>query len=557
MSEKNVDTTESDSYCSIHQIERGLITGGVLDENGDEFTISYYDECYYCKIEKEESKFYSYDPYEAVEKLEEGIEKRKEKSHNSTIIGIHKTSMIEKYPPEIMKMINVNPEIAILSIEFLISMALSHAIYSNTKGRIQGNIGVLWLGPSGANKTPVKQIIKKIAREIFNDYEEVGQATGKGFRTLVSNKKDDSNEKRHSIKKVLMTWDEVTTMAKDSKGDGTSDILEVLSQAFDGDEMDPYVNKMSYTKSGMVKETYPPLYVPLWLSGVVGGFLNYVDSDFWTQGLANRMIFPKYETNEPCSISDRNADMNKIKQFYKDIEDDLNLIKTITMVQTTSEFMEVYNNYQMEIHRKIAEAQLTLEQANSLTNFEVISQVKYPVLVVKLAMIHAASRFNFTEDGTLTMELVDLESAISDLERYHQNMITMFKEWERVNSGSKPSYDNVVKSEETIINCISNLLANKENRYNTFYREKTKAIAYKGETECIAVKSDEGSWIRHSDLSKKTHWKISSFTEIVNTMMENGTLDMREAIVEMKAKNGGIIPYAGKFYRLRNNKTVE
>lgn len=523
--------------CEIHNIEKNKmeIETQEQDESGnllfDEFgnPISKKIEIYECpvceedKIREEEGKFYSDQSYfETTFYIRNIVKKIENKNPGNPTLREQsdKKNFIELYAPIISRLTDASLDASRAMSQFLISCSLLNTKYSNSKGLILPNISFIWVSPSGSNKTPLIDLtIKKLLPEIYPEFTEFGSVTGKGFR------KEISKNNKEPFKPIVIVWDEMSTLAKDAKHDGTSDIYEVLSEAFDG-KLSPYTS----VRGG--HETYPPLYASFWLSGVPS-FLEHTDKSFWFQGFGLRSLFLKYDIAEIKDIKDDVTE--EIEEFYRNIKMDLSIIKEINVVKTTPEFMERYNSFRKEVLTEIQKCQKDIIRSQDPEIYDSISKVKYPILVVKLAMINAASRWNFTEDGLLILDVPDIESAIKDLEKYHENFMAMFNVWQELIE-TKLRIDSIKNIKDKIIKHIKSLSS-----------EKGFSLVKEGES--YRATAGKGKWVSHASLLRSSHFSSKNFNEIIKTLIEQMVISKKEGFIE---KNG--IKYPIIFYseRIKN-----
>lgn len=523
--------------CNKHNIEMNEVkeTVPIFDNMGNiEYdsnglpelveTIRYI--CPICEQEKDR-EFYSESSYiEGTNFVKQKIQELEEKNPNQKPINNDNTkpNFIEKYTPVIAKITDAPVDACKAMTQFLISCALYKVKYENSKGKILPNLSFIWVAPSGSNKTPlIENTILKMLPTVFQEFFEFGIVTGKGFRKEISTWRDE----KMPIKPLAIIWDEMSTMAKDARHDGTSDLYEVLSEAYDG-KLTPYTS----VRGG--HEKYPHLYSNLWLTGVPS-FLENTDKSFWYQGFGLRSLFLKYEVAEIKDISDNS--IVEIKTIYKQMEDDLTLMKNITFVKTTPEFMEQYNIFWKDTIKEIQNIQKDILRTEDPDMFPIISKVKYPVLIMKLAMINATARYNFRDDGILILDVQDFETAKKDLELYHKNMVDMFNIWqELVENKSK-------------INNIKNL-KNKIKRHMKTLMDDGKSFTLKritngDKTEFEAIKDINGKWIAHSSLLRLSHLTSKDFAEIIQTLIDQMFIVKRDGYI---IKDG--IKYPISFYSL-------
>lgn len=525
--------------CEIHNINKLERREKVpeIDEYGDilydpqGFPIlsdSVVYECPKCedeRIAQENQEFYQDSAFEAMEIVKERITEI-EKEHPGEITIREKESredFLDTYSSKVSMITDAPLEASRAMLQLHISCSLLNAKYVNSKGRIYPTLSFIWIAPSGSNKTPLIDLtIERMSPDIYPDFKKFGAVTGKGFRKEISRTKE-----KRLLKPTLIVWDEMSTMAKDVKNDGTSDLYEVLSEAYDG-KLIPYTS----VRGG--HETYPPLYSNLWISGVPS-FLENTDKSFWYQGFGLRSLFLKYEVVEPKDISDQGQE--EIQEFYRNLEADLTLMKSISLVKTTPEFMERYNEFRRKILLKIQEVQRDILKSQDPEIFPVISKAKFPVLVMKLAMIHATSRYNFTESGLLILDRDDLEKAIVDLEKYHDNLVEMFGVWQELIE-TKSRIDNIKNLKDKIKRHINSIIASGKGFSLT--RDENN-----GDTFYLAEMVPNGKWVSHASLLKMSHMTSKNFAEIVSTLEDQYLIGKREGKI---IKNG--IDHVVTFYSL-------
>ena len=510
--------------CKKHNVEKYEMPMQmpVQDENGIQVTdidgnpvmedVSIFI-CPICEEEENLKKYYDEtSSYVGANIISENIKKIEEKNPNQKNIKdvANKEDFLTKYTNTISNITDAPIEASKAMAQFLISCALYNAKYENSKGKILPNLSIIWIAPSGSNKTPlIENTIEKMLPDVFPEFYTFGVVTGKGFRKEVSTWKNDG-----PLKPLTIVWDEMSTLSKDSRHEGTSDIYEVLSQAFDG-KLSPYTS----VRGG--HERYPHLYSNLWISGVPS-FLENTDKSFWYQGFGLRSLFLKYETVEPKDIKDGNLD--DIKKFYNDIESDLTLMKKISFVKTTSSFMAEYNEYRKIVLKDIQEAQKDILRTEDPDAFPIISKVKFPVLIMKLAMINATSRYNFTEDGILTVDKEDFDKARLDLESYHNNLVDMFNVWQELTE-TKTRIENIKNLKDKIRRHILNLLSDKKGF-------KLVQKSFNGEIVNVAVFDDKGKWVSRSALLRISHLSSKNFNELISTLIEEMIIQKKDGYLE-------------------------
>ena len=156
--------------------------------------------------------------------------------------------------------------------------------------------------------------------------------------------------------------------------------------------------------------------------------------------------------------------------------------------------------------KSIQDVQRDILRAEDQDIFATISKVKFPVLIMKLAMINSASRWNFTEDGILILDVEDFERAKEDLESYHDNLINMFGVWQELVE-TKSRIDNIKNLKDKIKRHIITILSSGKGFSLTEDRES-------GELSFRASPDQAGTWVSHASLLKVSHLTSRNFAEI-------------------------------------------
>ncbi len=506
-----------------------------LDDFGQEVE---QEDCANCqeeslqKYREEMENASNVDASEIMEEYQEELKKQSppdtkfEKAYNKDY------TIIEKYAKKLMETTDAPLDVCNAMIEFDISVALHKLFFANGKGRVLPNLAFIWLAPSGNNKTPLYTWgIEKLQDKLFSEwnYYHFNRVGGKALISQLSKIKKEDMVNGNVL--ALLTLDEASTMAKDSNADGLSDMFESFAQAYDG--------QLTSSTTVIRKHEKPkPCYSPIWFQGTPI-FLKYVNEDFWDIGLGNRMFFLKFTRSDIKPI----AKSLHSKEFYSEIIDDLEIMREINTASFTDEAWDRYNEYQMQVMSEIRDVQTDLESSIDTNNFQIVSRVKIPIHVIKLALIMSASRFNFDSKGFLKVELEDLENAIEEVESYHANMVYIHQIWE-TQSAQRLRHESVEMLAKKIFNHI-NTIINKDGGYNISFHKSDNQSEH---AYWVAEPSKEGKWVRHSVLLKKSHMKalgLRSFEEVIETLLEREELIKREAVVYFTDSN-----------KKRNSQTV-
>jgi len=280
-------------------------------------------------------------------------------------------------------------------------------------------------------------------------------------------------------------------------------------------------------------------------------FMKYVNEDFWDIGLGNRIFFVKYKTSEVRSISKT----LHAKEFYDEFIADLEKLNKIEKADFSDHAWELYNEYQMKVMKEVQSVQTDLESSVDTYNFEVTSKVKYPIQIIKMAIIMSASRMNYDSSMILRVEKEDVESAIREVEAYHQNMIYVHSIWE-TQSAQRLKHESVEILAKKISNHIRRLCD-----IGKSYR--VDFIDQKDDSYSLAVPDKKGTWVKHSDLLRQSHMKaggLRSFEEVITTLIERDELIKRECKIYVTSTTKDKKPVRtlinATFYRVKDNSEL-
>ena len=511
------------NICPKHGIDmeyiREIVPTSSTDADGNETFIDQevqYYICYYCDHQID---YVAEGGEQAEILLSEQITKYKESNPVFTphringdlikeLMDFHRDTDADENPKKSMAL-------------FQISSALTNCVSANAKGKIHPNLGFWWSEPSGTNKTPLLiSGVDDFADTVYKEHILYETGTAKGMHKSLAKLYEENPHKKRNI---LIRWDEgqnITTMMKEN---ALADIYSFFCQAIDN-------RLQSYITIARGDEKSPPITANIWISGVPEMIENAVKS-FWFQGAGNRFLFVK---SKQVWIKDiRRATLDELEQnkVKEHLIEELNLLKNIKWVEYSDDFLIAYNTYRREILEPITKVQSDLSASQDIDNYSILSKIKYPVLVWKLAIIHAASRGNFSGE-LLQMDVEDLVEAKKDLEEYHANVMEVFNYWlERATKDADIRSSQRIKKK--FERHIRSILRNKDKRWSVAWKDAKKK---NGEdiSGRVAFKSDYGTWVIHSDLMPYANMMSDDFSKAVNTLKEQGHLIVKEGVRHLR-----------------------
>ena len=474
---------------------------------------------------------------ELIEEYGKIIESKPESGESANASGEKKTyTIIGKYSKQLHEIIGAPVEACEAIVQFDISVALHNLFFADGKGRVLPNMGFMWIAPSGADKTPIYNWgVMTMQEKLFAQWKYIhyNRVGGKALISSISKIKPDNMPNGRVL--ALITQDEVSTLAKESNSDGLSDVFEAFAQAYDG-------QLSSSTTVIRQSEVPKPCYSPMWFQGTPT-FLKYVNEDFWDIGLGNRIFFVKYQKSEVRAITKT----LHAKEFYAEFIEDLEKLTHIEKADFDDDAWELYNQYQMETMKEVQSVQTDLESSVDTYNFDVTSKVKYPIQIIKIAIVLSASEFNYDSKYILHVKKSHVEEAKRILDLYHNNMVYVHSIWE-TQSAQRLRHESIEILAKKISNHIKRLIATGKSYTTDELDVKTK--------EPVANQSPKGLWVKHSDLLRQSHMKangLRSFEEILDTLIERDEISKKECVV--KSVSGKTkINTSAIFYKLREKQ---
>ena len=306
---------------------------------------------------------------------------------------------------------------------FLIGNALHNCYFEDDLGSVYTNLSFIFVAPSSTDKTPLKRILAEVYRKELKDQgmHFKSKFTTEGLMNFLNGYKKRYDDKGEECPRfnVMVLRDEASNLAKESKSGRSANIWEFLSECYDG-EIDPYD-----TVRGR-DQTYPEIWMSLWFTSTPTLY-QHLNDDFWEQGFGFRSLFIKPEKKPYEPLRDGSVREAAIQGIIAEMIPLFNIEGALA----TEEWWRRYNEYVKPIRERGNDEIDKLEMAEN-TEMAEKAEKKYPEIVIKLSMIHCASRDGWKEkDGVkyLWMELQDLENAIRDLETYKENFIHAYNSY--------------------------------------------------------------------------------------------------------------------------------
>ncbi len=388
--------------------------------------------------------------------------------------------------------------------EFIIGNALFNCTFYDDMGGVTTNLSFMFIAPSSNFKSPLLDIIHAVYLEEFQEQGMFlkSKFTTEGMMNFLNNykKKFDEKQEKAPTFKCMVLRDEASNLAKESQGGRASNIWEFYSESFDG-TIYPYD-----TIRGK-DQTYPPVWFSYWNNSTLTIF-NHLTDDFWEQGFAFRTLFIKPE----AIIYKGMHNIEDPKLTAKKIAGEIIELREIFYATATDEWWSKYNKFVAPIFERGNEEIKILESGENL-NIELGAEKKYPEMVIKLSMIHCASRRGWKEENGrkyFLLDVQDIENAIKDLKIYKENFIWAYRSYQLKKSETRKR-ENVGEETKIIFRILENIPPDKKMKIKAEKKEN-------GETIYRAYKDPSGEFVSVSNIYSKIKWNKRTLDPILNTM---------------------------------------
>lgn len=406
--------------------------------------------------------------------------------------------------------------------QFIIGNALHNCYFEDNMGKVHTNLSFVWTSPSSTFKTPLLKILYEIYKRELKDQgiHFKSKFTTEGLMESLHQyrKKYEDKGEESPVYRCIVLRDEASNLAKESKAGRSANIWEFLSETYDG-LIYPYD-----TVRGKAQQ-YPEVWFSFWFSSTLSLY-QHLSDDFWEQGFAFRCLFvkPEKKNYEPMG-----GDVER-ETAILGITTEIRELYRIEGAIASQEWWNRYNEYVRPIIERGNDEIDKLQMAEDI-DMDEKAEKKYPEMVIKLSMIHCASRDGWREEKGakyLWLELQDIEKAISDLQRYKENFIQAYNSYEFKKREKAKTEKISDEDRKKVLKMIRE--APPESRFD--YREE---YGDDKKLHMIAFQSVKGKYVTKSYIYKKTHWNRKTLIEVIAAMALSEELEAFE--VESEGTN--------------------
>ena len=394
---------------------------------------------------------------------------------------------------------------------FTIGNALHNCVFYDELGTVHTNLSFMHIVPSSGYKSPLLQVLIEIYEKEFKEQgiQYQSKFTTEGLMNSLFKSKQEwekENKLPMPIQKIHAYRDEASNLAKESKAGRSANMWEFLSESYDG-KIRPY----NTIRGGY--QTYPEVWMSFWFASTLTLYEQLTD-DFWEQGFAFRCLFIKPEETPFTGFNLHNNQRDlEIQRIINEIIE----LRDVKYAVPSDDWALKYNEFIKPIHDRGNEEIKKLNSADT-TGIEDKSDKKYPEMVIKLSMIHCASRGGWKTDDEgkkyLYLEMQDIEMAIIDLEIYKENFIQAYNSYVFKKSESI-KIEKFGKERERIFKLFDeiNLPQYKKYHYNIEYKKLEDGV-----THAIGVQSDDGDYVSRSYFASRTQWTKGTLNGVLSSM---------------------------------------
>ena len=448
------------------------------------------------------------------DQVQKAININRDKMQENPLNLTYIPGIIERLSGPLSENTNVPKFIAEAALEFLIGTALYNVHFSTLKGRVRANEWYRHMAESGHDKTTIYNYLRyQVIPEAFRayDYYVVGAGTVKGYSSML-----EKDFKKHGerIIPVFFMKDEDNELYIDDRGNKYNKVFQGYSNMYNG----IFPSGTTIT-NGDVSEK--KAFVIGWTNGTPSSISDESPERF-TQGFGWRQLILMDES--PISkhplIGDVNDYNPEIPSFHSGLIDALKQMQKIRFARVTEAFKtrltELYHemiDYKNEMEKDGSLKEMTLEWV------KVESRTKVPEHIIKLAMIHAASRRSIDGEGFLVMDIPDFEYARRKFEFYAEMTVKFYKLW-----------ITKKRSRDIDLNLKKLIQVYQDAKYRARMESEKDE---KGEMRYTVVPDPEGSWVSHSYLLKRTKFNAGYGPEGMDTIVQ--TLKERHELFEREA----------------------
>lgn len=274
----------------------------------------------------------------------------------------------------------------------LVATALHNCKLIDQKGPVRTNLSFFHIDNSGEDKTPTLNFVTRIMKKYDNKYKtcyfSIPKFTEEGFTEyVVGAKRKKRTTPPHPVN--LIVKDEASKWVDTSKKSPSANLLEYMSELWDGNVQGYYTRSFGYEGNVEVHAVV--------LAASTEYFLQILKDNFFMQGLGNRICWSTGNRQlDDIHIYDEDFFMGnesdiEFEQMSDDIIADMRILESMKNASLSPQASAIWRQYQYELD---VEGHGQTEMIRAFLR-------KIALNVLKLAMCYAASRKSYWIDPPL------------------------------------------------------------------------------------------------------------------------------------------------------------
>ena len=423
--------------------------------------------------------------------------------------ALHVIPFYSKYYQKIKDITHASDTLIYSGMQFILSLGLQNASITTEMGTVRPNLAIVGIFPSGYSKSPMLRVIRESSRfwpsGHNNHIQSFEMFSPEGIKSFLNRLSDE--EKSHMYKMTLLR-DEVSTLAKSTRnGMMSGSGLEFLSNLMDGT-----IEQHDTRASG--HETFPEsIYCPMWFTGTPA-FWTYITNDWWTQGIAFRLLYPLRGEMDTRGIGFE----GKLVTLDDDFKGNIGSLTDISDFIPDDDFKKLYKEETQSIREK---------QHHSITDgksedMEIQYYRKFPEIVLKLAMIHRAAMMDpprkspyhnddVREWQAYILNQEDFQWATQEFEMYHEGFIQAYNSYLDAQSERYRRVD-------------TSALENKFMKYYAIVKDEKK-LTYIINDDNSTSQHSKGEWLKLSDICRYANFNGLDKDAVIKSLLTKGLIE--------------------------------
>lgn len=414
----------------------------------------------------------------------------------------------KKYYPMLKDKTHASDPMLYATMQFNLGMSLENAWVESELGIVRPSTAFIIIERSGSSKTLALDIAKTVRTELSHSpiyhIQKFEHWTPEGVKSFLANL---SGEEKQKLYRIALFRDEATTLIKQMKRD-SSEQHEFLNDLIDG-----RVEQHDTRTSG--HETMPEQIKCDVLVAGTPPFWRHATSDWWDTGTGYRLFYPPEGKPDFRGIRMNGSSFAQFSEFTTYLK----TLPSITKFEYTPEFDTRYYSITEQNRVKLF---------GTNENPIAVYRTKFPVLILKLAMIHKAAMMekpkaipipnSMSQENYLLLDTDDLEWAVKDFEYYSRGFGRAYDSF--IDAQSDNFKPKTTKDSETqFFSKLDKIKEHYEIHHESDPEFSTNSIL-------VAEKSETGEWYTRTALNSLLQWSGETWDAITGKLIKENKIEM-------------------------------